>query len=144
MSVALLLIVLASGCSKPPRDVTNDSSHGNFAAAVGTWKTKVPLTLREQDKQLYLLGTNTFMPRARELFAVPIGTEVRIERLTLYSSWECDVTVPTGSLVAGPYAGKSLVLDGNVFFPRPGTGQPAWAVRPENFERSAPASGVTQ
>ena len=143
MSVALLLILLVPGCSKP-QDVTNDPKYGNFKTAVGTWKNKVPLTLREQDKRLYLLGTNTFMPGARELSAVPAGTAIRIERLTLWPSWECNVTVATGSLVTGPYAGKSLILDGNVFFSRPGPGKIDWTVVPENFEPSAPASGVTR
>jgi hypothetical protein len=142
MSVALLLVVLAPSCSKP-QDVTSDPRYGNFTAAVSTWKTKVPLTLREQDKRLYLLGTNTFMPRARELSAVPVGTEIRIERLILRPSWECDVTEATGSLVTGPHAGKSLILD-PVFFPRPGPGKRDWTVVPEQLEPLTPASGVTR
>ena len=143
VSVVLLAVVFVSGCSKP-QDVTSDPQYGNFTNAVGTWKTKVPLTLREQDKRLYLLGTNTFMPRAREVLAVPVGTELRIEHLILWPSWECDVTEATGSLVAGPYAGKRLILDGNVFFPRPGPGGRDWSVLLENFEPSTPMSGVTR
>jgi hypothetical protein len=141
--IVLLPAVFVAGCSKP-QDVTSDPKYGNFTNAVGTWKTKVPLTLREQDKRLYLLGTNTFMPRARELSAVPVGSELRIERLILWPSWECDVTEATGSLVAGPYAGKRLVLDGNVFFPGPGPSGRDWSVLPENFEPSTPVSGVAR
>jgi hypothetical protein len=143
ISAGLVSIVLGIGCSKP-KDVTKDPSYGNFTNAVGTWKTKIPLSLQEMDKRIYLLGTNTFFPRGRLLSVVPVGTAIRIERLMLYAGWDASVTEATGSLVAGPYAGKILVLDGNVFFPRPSAGKRDWTVLPENFERSAPTAGVTQ
>ena len=149
MSVVLLLVVLATSCSKPPRDITKDPSYGNFKDAVGAWKTKVPLILGKNisDTRIYLLSTNRFMQGWRELATVPVGTEIRIERLTLWPSWECNEITPTGSLVAGAYAGHSLVLDGNIFFPRPGptkSGLRDWTVLPENFEPSVPAAGVAK
>src|SRR5690349_7114924 len=78
--VAFALVCFATGCSRP-QDVTNDPSYGNFKVAVGTWKSKVPLILCELDKRLYLVGTNTFMQRARQLSAVPVGTEIGIRKL---------------------------------------------------------------
>src|SRR5215470_15225889 len=87
ISAVLVSIFLGTGCSKP-KDVTKDPSYGNFTNAVGTWKTKVPLSLQEMDKRMYLLGTNTFFPRGRVLSVVPVGTAIRIERLILYAGWE--------------------------------------------------------
>ena len=109
-----MMLFFTSGCGSKPQDVTNDTGFGNFASVVGSWKTKVPLRFVEMEKKLYLVYGDQALS-GRELQLIPPGTEIRIEQLIFKSTFETDFLDVTGSLVAGPYSGKSVNIDSRLF-----------------------------
>ncbi len=146
MVVSIVSLALGSaGCKDKKTDVTNDPSHGNFSSVVGTWKTKVPLILKEIDKELYLdTRSALFGGSDRHVATLPVGTEIRIEHLIREETIEITQLHPTGSLILGPYANRTIEIDPTLFVPNrfpgfnPGTTtQPSvplgskWAVAPE-------------
>jgi hypothetical protein len=91
-------------------DVTRDPSFGDFAPVMGNWKTKVPIWLvLYAEKDLYLVCEKGSL-NGRELAALPPGTEIRIDRLELRETFEVKLLRTKGSLTAGPYAGRAMVL----------------------------------
>src|SRR5437016_5930684 len=113
---ASLLLLFFTGCGSKPKNVTNDPAFGNFASIVGTWKTKVPLRLVEIEKKLYLVYGDQSLS-GRELLMLPSGTEIRIEHLIFRKTFETDFLDVMGSLVTGPYSGKSVNVDSRLFTP---------------------------
>jgi hypothetical protein len=109
----------ATGCGDPSRDVTNDFTYGNFSTVTGQWKTKQTLTLVQCGSVLYLSTTDTyhsaFDKPAKDLATLPPGTVVSVDHLILHPSFECDTFSRMGSLLSGPYAGKTLELDPELF-----------------------------
>ena len=109
----LALIILAllpiTGCSRV-EDVTADPAYGNFSNVVGTWKIKMPMRLVEIKDKLFILSGPQFVPE-KNLAALPVGTEIRVEHLIFRSTFETDFLNVTGSLTSGPNAGKTIVLD---------------------------------
>ena len=149
MFASLTLVAAASaGCRDfGKKDVTNDPAHGNFAPVVGTWKVKSPLTLKHFENSM---GPDTGLDTASALYSgqryiatLPVGTEIRIEHLIFDRTIEVDLLYATGSVISGPYAGKSLQLADTLFLPNrfnhnvDTTTQPAvklnynWAVDPQ-------------
>ena len=122
---ACVTTLMPGGCK---RDVTNDSAYG-FSAVVGTWKTKVPITLVDVTQHSYTSASGLYLgvdirpaaelnsPNVR-LTTLPIGTEIRIEHLMADNSAEAgSIYWVTGSLTSGPYAGKPLTIDSHLFAP---------------------------
>jgi len=109
-----LLLLFTAGCGSKPQDVTNDPAFGNFVSVVGGWKTKVPLRLVDIEQKLYLVYGDQALS-GRELLLLPAGTEIRIEHLIFRSTFETDFLDVMGSLVAGPYSGKSVHVDSRLF-----------------------------
>jgi hypothetical protein len=101
------------------KDVTNDPSYGDFSTTVGTWKTKSLLTLQEIDKKLYLsTDSERYRQTTRNLATLPVGTEIRVEHLINDRTAESGERLyGTGCIASGPYAGKSLELDPELFAP---------------------------
>jgi hypothetical protein len=109
-----MMLLFTTGCGSKPQDVTNDPAFGNFASVVGPWKTKVPLRLVETEKELYLVYGDQALS-GRDLLLIPAGTEIRIEHLIFRSTFETDFLDMWGSLVVGPYSGKSVHIDSRLF-----------------------------
>ena len=100
------------------KEITKDPSYGDFTAVVGTWKTKAELWLQEINGHLYLVTTNEhYHAPTRDLQAVPVGTEIRIQHLIRDRTVERDLLYATGTLTSGPYAGKGMRLDDLLFAP---------------------------
>jgi hypothetical protein len=142
--------LVSAGCKDfvGKKDVTNDSAYGNFSSVVGTWKSKIPLWLIEDDKTLYLKTANTLIDKtSRVLVAVPVGTDIRIERLIHEQTTETDLFHEIGTLTSGPYAGRTIELDYRIFSPnyfqsahpgtttRPGALPHSWTVATDILER---------
>jgi len=109
-----MMLLFTTGCGSKPQEVTNDPAFGNFVSVVGTWNTKVPLRLVEIEKKLYLVYGDQALS-GRELLLIPAGTEIRIEHLIFRSTFETDFLDVMGSLVVGPYSGKSVNIDSRLF-----------------------------
>jgi hypothetical protein len=114
-ALVLLVLLSSTGCGSKPKDVTNDPAFGNFASIVGPWKTKVPLRLVEIEKKLYLVYGDQFIPQSHDLVLLPAGTDIRIERLIFRETFEVDFLDVMGSLVTGPYSGKTVNVDSRLF-----------------------------
>jgi hypothetical protein len=119
--------LFSAGCAVKPQDVTHDPSFGNFQAVLGTWKSKVPLRLVQ--------GTNSLVGRDdlgggvtlfvtdmgyhpsdwKDLGTLPAETEVRIEHLYYWNTFEAPYIAATGSLTAGPYKDRPLELERGLF-----------------------------
>jgi hypothetical protein len=94
---------------------TNDPSYGNFGAVIGTWKTKVPLRLVDIKERLYLVYGDAFISDSKDLVILPAGTEFRIDHLFYRETSETTFLDVMGSLTSGPYAGKALSIDNDLF-----------------------------
>ena len=139
-------VLICSGC-EGSRDVTNDPAFGNFSAVVGVWKSRCALWImqRGNGEVDYLDPDNTLYQRSdKQIAALAVGTEIRIERLTYEATFETDYFNATGSLTNGPYAGKSLRLNPHLFAPKffkclayglqPNSSD-TWAVDPDKLEK---------
>ena len=115
----LMLAVTLAGCGDVgTSDVTNDPAYGSFVDVVGIWRTKAPLWLKRINNKLYLSTTSeNYVAPTRDVATLPPGTEIRIEHLVLEKTVEIDRLYATGTLVAGPYAGKTTELDERLFEP---------------------------
>ena len=122
----LAIAVLSAGCAVKPNDVTHDPSFGNFGAVVGVWKLKAPLRLVQGPSNFVgrddlcsdlgiILGDPGISPTEKDLGLLPIGTEVRIEHLYYWETFETSHLDATGSLTAGPYKDRPLELNGRLF-----------------------------
>ena len=141
------------------RDVTHDSSFGDFSPVIGKWKlkTKARIVEIERTKELYLeLGDAPkpdprfevpgFTSGSKDLAALPVGTEISIDELLYRETFETNYLDATGSLTAGPYAGRQLRLAGGLFDSnilsraaisrgQPGVRGTKWAVAADKLER---------
>jgi hypothetical protein len=111
--------MLLTGCGKGPQDVTHDPSFGKFGGVVGVWKTKVPLRVvqgtNDLGGDLTLVLSDTSTPGAKDLAVLPIGTEVRIECLYYWETFETSYLVATGSLTAGAFKDRPMELYSRLF-----------------------------
>jgi hypothetical protein len=145
LAALCLLAPVATGCSDPSRDVSNDPNYGNFSTVTGRWKTKTPLMIVEYQTRLFLWTSQRDVGGVYKLLAtVPPGTELSVEHLMLHPSFEANTMSETGSLVSGPYAGKTLDLDPDLFARNAITswsGSPTvqlprtWQVNPDQLEK---------
>ena len=137
---ALMLIV---GCDGS-KDVTNDSSYGDFSNVMGTWRTKAPLYLKERntssnrDRKLIYIDTALQGNSAAILATLPPGTEIRVEHRIHEWTAERDLFYATGSLVSGRYAGQTVELSEKLFQPadRVGALRRDWKVAPGMLVKS--------
>ena len=111
----LLLWFLAARRDTGWTDVTHDPSFGNFAAVIGTWKSKVPLRLVEIKDDLHVVWGDQFIPGSKELAMLPVGTEIRIEQLRHRETFATTYLHAMGSLTVGPDAGRQLQIDDRLF-----------------------------
>jgi hypothetical protein len=122
LALAIAALLCSAGCAKHQwQDETHNPAFGNFGAVVGTWKAKVPLRLvqekNDSDSDLALvLGDFPMYPDMEDLGILPVGTEVRIEHLQFLDTYESSTSIKaTGSLTAGPYQDRPLLLNGLLF-----------------------------
>jgi hypothetical protein len=129
-----------TGCDK---DVTNDPAYA-FSGVVGTWRAKKPLQLVKSGDNIIVTDRDF----GEQLVAtLPVGTEVRIERLIRYSTEAGYFRRITGTVASGPHSGQGVLIDDVLFTPnqfnRPGysTKNPPkgwtfrWAVAPDKLEK---------
>lgn len=146
--LGLAIALLVAGCDKPPQDVSNDPSFGNFSAVVGRWRSKIPLRLVKSEGVLSLSCSGDYLtsPDLQELAALPVGTEINIQRLILRKTFEVDLIDVTGSVVSGPHAGKTVIVSPRLFSSPDMVGTSpewhgqkrkdmTWSVAPDKLER---------
>src|SRR5579885_1166118 len=96
------LTLLSLGCDK---DVTSDAQY-RFSRVVGTWKTKTPLTLWNDEGNLCLETEDGFVGQV--VAKLPAGTVIRVQHLIRYATEAGYFMRVTGTITSGQYAGKEV------------------------------------
>lgn len=117
--ISLAFMTCFSGCSPTDQDVTHDKRFGDFGSSiVGKWRTRVPFYLVQGNFEggvKLALVTEIQSDYWTKIADIPIGTEIKIDRLMLKKTISVSFLWIAGQLVEGPHVGKQIAIDPKIF-----------------------------
>lgn len=118
-----MLLVLLSGCLPYTRNVTGAGQYDSDYKQGAVYLLEREAALTKRPRRMWLEEAILDVPRYgaerpayaaksedRIIATLPVGTQIRFERLVYWYYFESDEVLPIGRIIGGPYAGLDVNL----------------------------------